>query len=282
MTTLAHDHGIAVAQQKTTLYPHVQLAFDKIIFDDTKEFISKFKRHVVEFHPDVSHYAKNILKIFLLGLHKNSVIVEHNGSDYYSEGLSATTVRNIAIECNKCFEHMQTLFNETGFTEERLQLADTAILFTDIEFYFAAQHLKAPVNLLPYFPETENARTFFYTIFDEWKSVKVSLQFFVNQFEVRRDCTKVFVANLTELVKTVKKTPDAKRVAHLVDNLKKECFEIKSTIMYNCFKEFQDYYLTRLLDLESSQNPGDTIEKEFEKQSDRELDLVIRGILNNL
>ena len=94
----------------------------------------------------------------------------------------------------------------------------------------------------------------------------MKVQLFALAIKNQGDSTPAFVDNLTALGKAITATTDATRVAQLVDNLQRECFDAKSAKMYEKYKELTELWLPDL-DL---------------RGTDRELDLITRGILNNL
>ena len=257
MATLAPDHGICVVQRPTTLYPRLQLAFDKIISADTKRFISELKLFIsglnqISGNRAVTRCAKNILKLFLTGLQNNSEIGD--------EGLTEATVRSIALECVACFDFAQTLGGE-------LPLAGALHLCCVASRYFRAKYLTAPVGLLRAGGRGRvRALSVFTGIFEPWRYLKMNLQLFAMEVNAQGGCTPAFVDNLTALGEAITATTDATAVAPLVDNLKRACFDAKSTKMYVWYRELTDLWLPR----------------HFVDGSDRELDLITRGILNNL
>jgi len=241
MATLASDHGICVSQRPTTLYPRLQLAFDKIISDDTKRFIAELNQFS-EIRA-VARCAKNILKLFLTGLRNNSEIC----LTHCDEGLTAATVRSIALECVACFDVAQALGG-------KLPLAAALHLCCVTSHYFRVAE------------DRVRALSVFTGICKPWRYLKMNLQLFAMKVNAQGGCTPAFVDALTALGEAVTATTDATRVAQLVDNLQRECFAAKRAKMYKWLKELTEVWLPRFL----------------AGGSDRELDLITRGILNNL
>jgi len=243
---LAPDHGICVSQRPTTL--RFQRASGQILSRDTKEFISELDQEVVSLGQfprlrGLTRCAKNIQTIFLAGLRSSNEIPQPR----FDEGLTAATVQSIALECVACFDIAQALGGE-------LPLAAALHFCCVTSNYFRVAG--GGVRALSVFTD----------ICKPWRFLKMSLQLFAMKVNAQGGCTPAFVDALTALGGAVTAATDATALAPLVDDLKRECFVAKRAKMYKWLKELTEVRLPRSL----------------AGGSDRELDLITRGILNNL